>query len=172
MKKGPKVCLLSSAFSSFTVYFVASAFVLLSLVGLLLLGHWWDLTFIYYFLGLLPIIGELKFCGKVLEDAASIYYDDQLISEQKCVDVVIDGMHVHCLYRMECLVLNYILRTTTLCMDTRTHENRLACLFPLLSLPSSLADRQEKPSSGEEPICLFSNASKPLPRNPPSIPCC
>ncbi|CAD6249212.1 unnamed protein product [Miscanthus lutarioriparius] len=40
--------------------------------------------------GLLPIIGELKFCGKVLEDAASIYYDDQLASEQKCVDVVID----------------------------------------------------------------------------------
>ena len=65
-------------------------------------------------LGLLPIIGELKFCGKVLEDSASIYYDDQLASEQKCVDVVIDGMHVHCLYRMECLVLNYILRTTTL----------------------------------------------------------
>ncbi|XP_035823345.1 protein TONSOKU isoform X4 [Zea mays] len=40
--------------------------------------------------GLLPIIGELKFRGKVLEDAVSIYYDDQLASEQKCVDVVID----------------------------------------------------------------------------------
>lgn len=51
----------------------------------------------YYFLGLLPIIGELKFCGKVLEDVASIYYDDKLTSEQKCVDVVIDGMHVHIL---------------------------------------------------------------------------
>jgi hypothetical protein len=41
----------------------------------------------------LPVIGEFKYCGKVLDDAA-IYYDDQLTSEQKCVDVVIDGMCV------------------------------------------------------------------------------
>ncbi|CAL5019911.1 unnamed protein product [Urochloa decumbens] len=40
--------------------------------------------------GLLPVIGELKCCGKVLDDAAPIYYNDQLASEQKCVDVVID----------------------------------------------------------------------------------
>ncbi|WVZ55398.1 hypothetical protein U9M48_006061 [Paspalum notatum var. saurae] len=40
--------------------------------------------------GLLPIIGELSYCGKVLEDVASIYCDDQLASEQKCIDVVID----------------------------------------------------------------------------------
>ncbi|KAJ1298868.1 hypothetical protein BS78_01G486600 [Paspalum vaginatum] len=44
--------------------------------------------------GLLPIIGELSYCGKVLEDVASIYCDDQLASEQKCVDVVIDAMTV------------------------------------------------------------------------------
>lgn len=120
-------------------------------------------------LGLLPIIGELKFCGKVLEDAASIYYDDQLASEQKCVDVVIDGMHVHCLYRMECLVLNYIPRTTIAWILGQKIVWHVC--FPLLSLPSSLAGRQEKPSSGEEPIYLFSNPSEPLPRNPPLIPC-
>ncbi|KAF8730187.1 hypothetical protein HU200_017160 [Digitaria exilis] len=40
--------------------------------------------------GLLPVIGEIKYCGKVLDDAAPIYYDDQLSSEQKCVDVLID----------------------------------------------------------------------------------
>ncbi|XP_062220506.1 protein TONSOKU-like [Phragmites australis] len=40
--------------------------------------------------GLLPIIGELKYCGKALDDATSIDYVDQLASEQKCVDVVID----------------------------------------------------------------------------------
>ncbi|RLM80797.1 protein TONSOKU isoform X2 [Panicum miliaceum] len=40
--------------------------------------------------GLLPVIGELKYCGKVLDDTAPIYYDDQLGSEQKCVDVIID----------------------------------------------------------------------------------
>ncbi|CAO2047258.1 unnamed protein product [Urochloa humidicola] len=40
--------------------------------------------------GLLPVIGELKCCGKVLDDAAPIHYNDQLASEQKYVDVVID----------------------------------------------------------------------------------
>ncbi|KAJ1281342.1 hypothetical protein BS78_04G298800 [Paspalum vaginatum] len=40
--------------------------------------------------GLLPLIGELRYCGKVLEDVASIYCNDQLASEQKCIDVVID----------------------------------------------------------------------------------
>ncbi|RLN08873.1 protein TONSOKU isoform X2 [Panicum miliaceum] len=40
--------------------------------------------------GLLPVIGELKYCGKVLDDTAPMYHDDQLASEQKCVDVVID----------------------------------------------------------------------------------
>lgn len=50
---------------------------------------------LYNFLGLLPVIGELKYCGKVLDDAAPIYYDGQLTSEQKCVDVVIDGMCIN-----------------------------------------------------------------------------
>lgn len=102
MKKGPKVCILRSPFFSISVYIVVFGSVLLSLVGLLFgtpafyfsYTCCWDLTFIHYFLGLLPIIGELKFRGKVLEDVVSIYYDDQLASEQKCVDVVIDGMHV------------------------------------------------------------------------------
>ncbi|KAL6635242.1 hypothetical protein ACP70R_027913 [Stipagrostis hirtigluma subsp. patula] len=40
--------------------------------------------------GLLPVIGELKYCGKVLDDAALVDYFDQLASEQKCIDVVID----------------------------------------------------------------------------------
>ncbi|KAF0931168.1 hypothetical protein E2562_002524 [Oryza meyeriana var. granulata] len=40
--------------------------------------------------GLLPIIGELKYCGKVLDDADPRDYIDQLTSEQKCIDVVID----------------------------------------------------------------------------------
>ncbi|XP_040376586.1 protein TONSOKU [Oryza brachyantha] len=40
--------------------------------------------------GLLPIIGELKYCGKVLDDTASRDYIDQLASEQKCIDVIID----------------------------------------------------------------------------------
>ncbi|KAF2947279.1 protein TONSOKU [Oryza sativa Japonica Group] len=40
--------------------------------------------------GLLPIIGELKCCGKVLDDTDSRDYIDQLASEQKCIDVVID----------------------------------------------------------------------------------
>ncbi|GJM87059.1 hypothetical protein PR202_ga02977 [Eleusine coracana subsp. coracana] len=40
--------------------------------------------------GLLPVIGELRYCGEVLDDAPpSIDYVDQLASEQKCVDVVI-----------------------------------------------------------------------------------
>lgn len=136
MKKGPKVCLLSSAFTSITVYFVAFALVLLSLVDLLLLEHLHFiflyflmgsyLRFIYYFLGLLPIIGELKFCGKVLEDAGSIYYDDQLASEQKCVDVVIDGMHVHYLFIEWIASFSTIFLGYYSCMDTRTHEDHLA----------------------------------------------
>uniref|UniRef100_A0A0D9VLW1 Protein TONSOKU n=1 Tax=Leersia perrieri TaxID=77586 RepID=A0A0D9VLW1_9ORYZ len=40
--------------------------------------------------GLLPIIGELKYCGKVLDDTDSRDYIDQLASEQKCIDAVID----------------------------------------------------------------------------------
>ncbi|BAF10240.2 Os02g0784100 [Oryza sativa Japonica Group] len=40
--------------------------------------------------GLLPIIGELKCCGKVLDDTDSRDYIDQLASEQKSIDVVID----------------------------------------------------------------------------------
>uniref|UniRef100_A0A0E0K609 Protein TONSOKU n=1 Tax=Oryza punctata TaxID=4537 RepID=A0A0E0K609_ORYPU len=40
--------------------------------------------------GLLPIIGELKCCGKVLDDTDSRDYIDQFASEQKCIDVVID----------------------------------------------------------------------------------
>ncbi|KAK3155468.1 hypothetical protein QOZ80_2BG0203640 [Eleusine coracana subsp. coracana] len=40
--------------------------------------------------GLLPVIGELRYCGEVLDDAPpSIDYVDQLASEKKCVDVVI-----------------------------------------------------------------------------------
>ncbi|KAG2662074.1 hypothetical protein PVAP13_1KG494580 [Panicum virgatum] len=39
--------------------------------------------------GLLPVIGELKYCGKILDDTAPLYYDDQLGSEQKCVDIII-----------------------------------------------------------------------------------
>ncbi|KAL6911597.1 hypothetical protein ACP4OV_000402 [Aristida adscensionis] len=39
--------------------------------------------------GLLPVIGELKYCGKALDDA-SIDYFDQLASEQKCIDAFID----------------------------------------------------------------------------------
>ena len=54
----------------------------------------WGLTF-SYFVGLLPVIGELKYCGKILDDTAPLYYDDQLGSEQKCVDIIIAGMHLN-----------------------------------------------------------------------------
>ncbi|TVU28893.1 hypothetical protein EJB05_20430 [Eragrostis curvula] len=40
--------------------------------------------------GLLPIIGELRYRGKMLDDTSSIDYIDQLASEQKYFDVVID----------------------------------------------------------------------------------
>jgi len=43
----------------------------------------------------LPVIGELKYCGKILDDTAPLYYDDQLGSEQKCVDIIIAGMHLN-----------------------------------------------------------------------------
>ncbi|CAM0943633.1 unnamed protein product [Alopecurus aequalis] len=40
--------------------------------------------------GLLPIIGELKCCGNVLDGAESTDHIGQLASEQKCIDAVID----------------------------------------------------------------------------------
>ncbi|VAI61758.1 unnamed protein product [Triticum turgidum subsp. durum] len=42
--------------------------------------------------GLLPIIGELKCCGNVLDGAESIDYIGQLASEQKCIEAFVDGM--------------------------------------------------------------------------------
>jgi hypothetical protein len=45
-------------------------------------------------LGLFPIIGELKCCGNVLDGAESTNYIGQLASEEKCIDVVIDGTGV------------------------------------------------------------------------------
>ncbi|KQK02062.1 protein TONSOKU isoform X2 [Brachypodium distachyon] len=40
--------------------------------------------------GLLPIIGELKCCGNVLDGAESTDHISQLASEQKCIEAVID----------------------------------------------------------------------------------
>ncbi|KAM3244362.1 hypothetical protein ACQJBY_055975 [Aegilops geniculata] len=40
--------------------------------------------------GLLPIIGELKCCGNVLDGAESIDYIGQLASEQKCIEAFVD----------------------------------------------------------------------------------
>ena len=45
-------------------------------------------------LGLLPIIGELKCCGDLLDGAESTDHIGQLASEQKCIDAVIDGTGV------------------------------------------------------------------------------
>ncbi|KAL5213496.1 hypothetical protein ABZP36_024343 [Zizania latifolia] len=40
--------------------------------------------------GLLPVIGELRYCGKVLDGSNSRDHIDQLASEQNCIDVAID----------------------------------------------------------------------------------
>lgn len=42
-------------------------------------------------LGLLPIIGQFNCCGKVLEPCQSIEDVKSIISEQKCIELVITG---------------------------------------------------------------------------------
>lgn len=69
---------------------------------------------------MLPIIGELKCCGNVLDGAESIDYIGQLASEQKCIEAFVDGMgSVYSTLFIELLLLHELHESYV----SRTYEN-------------------------------------------------